>query len=120
MRERIIKHSRRLAIGIIGIILFLAGIIMVPYPGPGWLVVFAGLAVLATEFEFAQKILDYLQDKYRRWQNWLAHQKLPIRLLVISFTGLVVVVTAWLLNSFGVINRILSLDIDWLNSPLFK
>jgi hypothetical protein len=31
-------------------------------PGPGWAVIFAGLAVLAAEFVWARRLLDRLKD----------------------------------------------------------
>jgi uncharacterized protein (TIGR02611 family) len=39
---------------------------LIPYPGPGWLVVFAGLALLATEFERAQRVLTFARTHYAR------------------------------------------------------
>jgi uncharacterized protein (TIGR02611 family) len=40
-----------------GVGLILLGFILIPLPGPGWAVVFAGLAVLATEFTWAEWLL---------------------------------------------------------------
>ncbi|MEI7539656.1 MAG: TIGR02611 family protein [Candidatus Saccharibacteria bacterium] len=120
MREVIFRHTKKLAIAIAGTIVVLLGIVMIPYPGPGWLVVFAGLAILATEFAAAQKILDKVRGKYDEWQLWLGRQNLFIRIIVLSFTGLVILITAWLLNSFGVVNRVFNLDLNWLVSPFFS
>lgn len=36
------------------------GMALIPLPGPGWLIVFAGFAILATEFEFAERVRDRL------------------------------------------------------------
>ncbi len=120
MREVVFRHTKKLAIAIAGTIVLLLGVIMIPYPGPGWLVVFAGLAILATEFKFAQKVLDKIRGKYDEWQLWLKNQNLWIRIIVLSFTGLVILITAWLLNSFGVMNRVFGLGFDWLTSPFFN
>ncbi len=117
--EKIKRHSRRVAIGIIGGFIVLIGIVLIPYPGPGWLIVFSGLAVLATEFKFASKVLDTLRVRYDHWTDWLKHQHIAVRVLVLCLTGLVLVVTAWLLNTFGLINTFLDLGLDWLRSPLF-
>ena len=119
MREIIFRQTKKIVIAVVGTIVLLLGIVMIPYPGPGWLVVFTGLAILATEFAFAQKILDKIRGKYNEWQVWLKGQNLFIRIIVLAFTGLVILVTAWLLNSFGVVNRIFNLNIDWLVSPFF-
>ncbi|MGO4429964.1 TIGR02611 family protein, partial [Streptomyces sp. MCAF7] len=39
------------------------GIIMLPLPGPGWLVIFAGMAIWATEFVWAQLVLRWTKRK---------------------------------------------------------
>jgi uncharacterized protein (TIGR02611 family) len=45
-----------------GGVLLLAGIAMLVLPGPGWLTIAAGLAILATEFAWARRALDQLKD----------------------------------------------------------
>lgn len=113
-------HSKRVFIAVVGGSVVLIGAVLIPYPGPGWLIVFTGFAILATEFAFAQKALDFLQAKYNAWIEWLKRQHRAVQLCVLAFTGLVVLTTVWLLNSFGVLNSVLHLNQDWLVSPLFK
>jgi uncharacterized protein (TIGR02611 family) len=59
-RERHKARSRvvRLAVALAGFVVVLAGIAMIPLPGPGLLVVAAGLAVLALEFAWAERLLE--------------------------------------------------------------
>lgn len=116
--HRFRRHTKKLFIAIVGGIVVAVGIVAIPYPGPGWLIVFAGLAILATEFTWAQRVLDYLRERYRRWLAWLERQHISVRLLVLAFTGFVVVVTLWLLNGYGLLNDWLQLHWDWLRSPL--
>jgi uncharacterized protein (TIGR02611 family) len=113
------KGLKKITIGIIGGIVLLVGIIAIPYPGPGWLIVFAGLAILATEFTWAERLLEVARGKYDAWIVWLKQQPLWIRLSVLIITGIVIVTTIWLLNGFGLINGLLHLPLDWLQSPLF-
>jgi uncharacterized protein (TIGR02611 family) len=54
----IVRSTRRLAILVVGLAVVAIGIVMIPAPGPGWAVVFAGLAILATEFTWAEILLD--------------------------------------------------------------
>ncbi|MBB3677453.1 PGPGW domain-containing protein [Modestobacter versicolor] len=54
---------KTVAIAVLGGLLTLAGIGLLVLPGPGFIVIFAGLAVLATRFSWAKKPLDYAQDK---------------------------------------------------------
>lgn len=118
--ERITRHSKRILTGIIGGLVVLIGCVLIPYPGPGWLIVFAGFAILATEFQFAAKTLEWLKERYEMWFNWLKRQQTWVRVLVLSFTGFVVILTIWLLNAPGVVNTLLGLNQDWLVSPLFR
>jgi uncharacterized protein (TIGR02611 family) len=57
------RNSKRAGITVIGFVLIIGGIILLPLPGPGWLVIFAGLAVLATEYVWAQRALDAAKRK---------------------------------------------------------
>jgi uncharacterized protein (TIGR02611 family) len=114
------KQARRIGIGLAGGIVLIAGIIMIPYPGPGWLVVFAGLGILSTEFDWAQRVLDYARGKYDAWSHWVAKQNVFIKSLIWLMTALIVVVTIWLLNGYGIINDVLNWEFDWADSPLFR
>ena len=118
--EKTKRQFRRIAIGIAGGAVLVVGIIAIPYPGPGWLIVFAGLAILATEFTWAQRVLDMAKGKYDQWQTWLAGQSTLVKASIWTLTAIVVVVTIWLLNGYGLINDWFNLGLDWLASPLFS
>jgi uncharacterized protein (TIGR02611 family) len=47
--------------------LVLLGLILLVLPGPGILTMAAGLAVLATEFEWARNLLDWMKARYRSY-----------------------------------------------------
>ena len=47
-------------------LLLAAGIAMIALPGPGWLTIFAALAILAGEFLWARKLLDRLKNQVNR------------------------------------------------------
>lgn len=65
----------RIAVGVVGALLILAGLAMLVLPGPGWLTIFLGLAVLGTEFAFARRINDWLRERVRRmWAWWKARR----------------------------------------------
>jgi uncharacterized protein (TIGR02611 family) len=51
------------AIAVLGVVLLLAGVALLVLPGPGFVLIAAGLAVLATRFDWAKKPLDYAKDK---------------------------------------------------------
>ena len=112
------QKGKKVVVGIVGGVVLVAGIIMIPYPGPGWLVVFAGLGILSTEFEWASRVLKYARGKYDAWEAWLKKQPRSIKVTFWLLTCAVVIVTIWLLNGYGLINSFLHLEQDWLNSPL--
>ncbi len=114
--------SKKVLIGISGGLVTLIGLILVPYPGPGWLIVFGGLAILATEFKFAARVLDYTKGKYDEWVAWLKRQNLFVKILVLAFTGAFVLLTLWLLNAFGILVDLFNLPYPFtlLVSPLFN
>ena len=51
------EFGYRIAVAVIGLAVLAVGIVAIPYPGPGWAVVFVGLAILATEFDWARRLL---------------------------------------------------------------
>ena len=55
---------------------------LIPAPGPGWLVVFLGLAILASEFAWAERLLRFARRQVGRWTEWAARQNLLVRLLL--------------------------------------
>lgn len=114
------RHSKRIFTGVVGGSVVLIGAVLIPYPGPGWLIVFAGFAILATEFEFAARVLEWLKDKYENWLSWLKRQHVSFQIFVLALTGVVVLLTVWLLNGFGIVNQFLHLNQTWLVSPFFR
>ena len=47
---------------IAGFALLPVGVVMLPLPGPGWLVIFLALAILAGEFVWARNLMDRLKQ----------------------------------------------------------
>lgn len=117
--QRVRREAKRILIGFLGWTVLLAGIVMIPYPGPGWLVVFIGLSILAAEFAWAKRVNDYAHRKYDYWQQWLAAQPLYIKAIFWILTCITVVTTIWLLNGYGMMNDWFHLGQDWVRSPLF-
>lgn len=118
--KKINLNYKKIIIGTAGGVVVLVGLVMVPYPGPGWLVVFAGLAILATEFEFARKWLEFGRDKYDKWGKWLLGQRRLIQMSVLLAVSLLTIATVWLINGFGILDNVLSTNIDWLHSPFTR
>lgn len=49
---------KRVAVGVIGGVVTVVGVVALVAPGPGWLIIFAGLGILATEFAWAAVVLE--------------------------------------------------------------
>ena len=54
---------KTVVVAVLGGLLTLAGIALLVLPGPGFVLVAAGLAVLATQFDWAKRPLDYAKGK---------------------------------------------------------
>lgn len=59
------KTAKRLVIGVIGGTVLLVGVAMIVLPGPAFVVIPLGLAILATEFVWAKRLLTRVKDRVR-------------------------------------------------------
>ncbi|WP_229376948.1 TIGR02611 family protein [Streptomyces spirodelae] len=73
--SRPLHMSWRVGIFIVGLAIVTGGVIMLPLPGPGWLVIFGGMAVWATEFVWAQHVLRWTKRKYREGTQWMKERR---------------------------------------------
>ncbi|HEX9948633.1 MAG TPA: PGPGW domain-containing protein [Thermodesulfobacteriota bacterium] len=74
------KKVRRLVIAVLGFTVLLIGVAMIVTPGPSTVVIVLGLAILATEFIWARRLLNQikgqLQDKALRPVRWFKRRYL--------------------------------------------
>ncbi|MFC7488610.1 TIGR02611 family protein [Knoellia sp. CPCC 206453] len=91
----------RVAVFIVGLIIVVVGLLLIPFPGPGWLIVIAGLAIWATEFEKAQRVLEFVKSKLRIWEEWVKRQNLFVKGIV-GIVGVAFIATVlWLTFHFS-------------------
>ncbi|WP_375503566.1 TIGR02611 family protein [uncultured Jatrophihabitans sp.] len=64
----------RIGVTVVGVAIVAGGIVLLPLPGPGWLIIFAGLGVLATEYEWAKRLLRFARDQVQQWTDWVKRQ----------------------------------------------
>jgi uncharacterized protein (TIGR02611 family) len=57
------RNAKRIGVAIAGGVLILIGLALLVLPGPGWLFIFLGLGVLATEFVWAERMLNKARQK---------------------------------------------------------
>ncbi len=71
----VLRHAWRTIIIVVGTTLILIGLAMLVLPGPGIVVIIAGLAILAREFIWAQGLLDKAQNTAKRQYERVAQRK---------------------------------------------
>ncbi len=72
---RTVEQVRRVFLVIAGFTLLLAGGVMLVTPGPGLLVIFLGLGLLAAEFVWARRLMDRLKREGGRLVDRFAATK---------------------------------------------
>jgi len=66
---RSIEQVRRFFKILAGFTLLGLGLVMVFTPGPGWLVIFFGLTLLAAEFVWARRLMDRMKQESTRLKD---------------------------------------------------
>ena len=61
-----LRQIRRIVVAVIGGTVVLIGVAMIVFPGPAIVVIPAGLAILATEFLWARRLLQRFKEKAER------------------------------------------------------
>ena len=56
---------------VLGLAIVAGGVVLLPLPGPGWLIIFAGIGLWATEFRWAQRVLRWTKRQVLEWTHWL-------------------------------------------------
>ena len=93
----------RTGVALVGTAVIVIGVVLLPLPGPGWLIIFAGLAILATEFAWAGRMLRFARHQVGRWAEWVKRQGWVVRGLLALATLLVVAAAGWwYVSRFGV------------------
>ena len=63
MGSNTVRQAKRIVTIVVGFTLLAIGAALLVLPGPGWVVIFVGLTVLAGEFVWARRLLQGLQDR---------------------------------------------------------
>lgn len=58
-----LKSIKKIIVAVIGFTILIIGVFMIVLPGPAFIVIPLGLAILATEFVWAKKWLDKVKQK---------------------------------------------------------
>lgn len=96
-RRRTVLLARKIAIALGGGLVLAAGIVMIPLPGPGWLVVVFGLWILSFEFHWAARLFDRIQDKVVEAAHLAAANRWGTALSVLSACSIIAAGFVWAL-----------------------
>ena len=69
--------AKKALIGTIGGLALLAGVAMIVLPGPAVIVIPAGLAILATQFAWAQRLLNKTRYKFKQVRDRYRQRREP-------------------------------------------
>jgi uncharacterized protein (TIGR02611 family) len=97
------RTTFRIGIASLGAVIIAIGIVLLPLPGPGWLIIFAGLAIWSIEFQWARRLRGFTQRNVMAWTTWYTAQGWLVR-IVVGLATLLVVAAIVLLSariSFG-------------------
>jgi len=95
------RFAFRIFVGIAGLILVASGLLLVPLPGPGWLIVFSGVALWAVEFEWARRLLRHARARLRGWREWLNRRSWRVRVPAAVGVAIAAGATIWLVMRYG-------------------
>ncbi|BDZ63395.1 TIGR02611 family protein [Agromyces mangrovi Wang et al. 2018] len=65
-----LRFAYRFAVAVFGSLVIVAGLVLMPLPGPGTLVFFLGFAILGTEFAWAKRIAVWVKRIIDRVLAW--------------------------------------------------
>ncbi|MFF4357895.1 TIGR02611 family protein [Streptomyces sp. NPDC001604] len=104
-RRRALHLSWQVGVFVVGLAVVVAGIVMLPLPGPGWVVIFGGMAIWATEFVWAQLVLRWTKRKVTEAAQRALDPKVRRRNITLTAIGLVIVgvLVGTYLWKFGVV-----------------
>ena len=86
---------KRVLVGFVGGLVTLIGVVALVAPGPGWLIIFTGLGILASEVAWAARVLTSARGVANRAANAAKIKKkhrlmIMAALIFLSLVGLVI------------------------------
>ena len=74
----IAAQARRILVTVIGIVLVVGGAAIIPLPGPwSFPVIIGGLAVLASEYDWAKDVRDWVRERYKAAKQMIRSRRAP-------------------------------------------
>ncbi|MEU9043383.1 MULTISPECIES: TIGR02611 family protein [unclassified Kitasatospora] len=104
-RSRALHRAWQVAVFLVGLAVVGLGVVMLPLPGPGWVVIFLGMGIWATEFVWARLALRWTRRKVAEAARRALDPRVRRRNLTVTAIGLaaVVAVGALYLARYGLV-----------------
>lgn len=93
-------HVKRVTMSVIGGVILLIGVALLVLPGPGLLLVLAGLIILAAEFPALERHVDPLRDRAMKAAEDSVSSPLRLAGSVLAGLGLIAAGVVWGLRVF--------------------
>lgn len=90
-QRRTLHLSWQVGVFVLGLAVVVAGALMLVLPGPGWVVIFGGMAIWATEFVWAQLVLRWTKRKVTEAAKRALDPRVRRRNIILTVVGLVIV-----------------------------
>lgn len=99
----LLDFSWRVAVLTVGGVVLAAGIALLALPGPGWATIFVGMMILASEFAWARRSLDWARDRARSAQTKAMAPEVRRRnqVLAMLLSALLVAGVVWYWQRYG-------------------
>ncbi|GAA0687352.1 TIGR02611 family protein [Kitasatospora atroaurantiaca] len=102
-RHPALHLSWQVAVFLVGLAVVALGVVLLPLPGPGWVVIFLGMGIWATEFVWAQLVLRWTRRKVSEAAQRAMDPRVRRRNIILTVVGLLVIagLGGWYLSRYG-------------------
>jgi uncharacterized protein (TIGR02611 family) len=105
------RVALKIAVALAGLLVVAVGALLIPLPGPGWLIVLGGLGIWAIEFSWARRLLTFTRRNLLLWTRWVARQSWAVRIAIglfgMVFVSAVVWASVWLSFDINLVTEVL-------------
>jgi uncharacterized protein (TIGR02611 family) len=105
------RVALKVAVALAGLLVVAVGALLIPLPGPGWLIVLGGLGIWAIEFSWARRLLAFTRRNLLMWTRWVTRQSWGVRIALglvgMIFVSAVVWASVWLSFDINLVTEIL-------------
>jgi len=108
----VLALTTKIVVAVVGALVFLTGVVMIVTPGPAFVLIPLGLAILSTEFAFARRWLDWARTKAEEAKQRSDAMDPAVRRRCLVVIGLAVLVVVGLVTWYVAVYDWPSLAID--------